>query len=141
MTTWQKEVIRLPDALPTRVPSSAHAIRFGPIVFVTGQSGRRRAADGPEYSDDPVEQARQCLDNIGRILEGAGTSFENVLKRTIFIRDRREYDAIRPVIDEYFTSPVASTIVETGLLRDEHKAIEIEVIAGIPEAGADGAGA
>jgi 2-iminobutanoate/2-iminopropanoate deaminase len=139
VTTWQKEVIRLPDALPTRVPSSAHAVRFGPILFVTGQSGRRTSGDGPEYSDDPVEQARQCLDNIGRILEGSGTSFENVLKRTIIIRDRREYDAIRPVIDEYFTSPVASSIIEAGLLRDEHKAIEIEVIAGIPEPSGESA--
>ena len=100
MTAWKKEVIRLQGGLQTRVPSSAHAVRFGPIVFVTGQSGRRPMSDGPEYSDDPVEQARQCLDNIGRILEGAGTSFENVLKRTIFIRDRREYDATLDAIVE-----------------------------------------
>lgn len=133
MTRWQKEVVRLPEALPTRVPSSAHAVRFGPILFVTGQSGRRTTGEGAEYDDDPATQARQCLDNIGTILAGAGTSFDNVLKRTIVIRDRREYDAIRPVIDEYFPSPVASMIVEAGLLRDEHKAIEIEVIAGIPE--------
>jgi 2-iminobutanoate/2-iminopropanoate deaminase len=132
MTEWRKEVIRLESgAIPTRVPSSAHAVRFGPILFVTGQSGRRQGT--PEYDEDPVAQARQCLENIGTILTGAGTSFENVLKRTIIIRNRAEYDAIRPVIDEYFPSPVASMILEAGLLRDEHKAIEIEVIAGIPE--------
>jgi 2-iminobutanoate/2-iminopropanoate deaminase len=137
MTTWTKEVIRLEgDALPTRVPSSAHAVRFGPLLFVTGQSGRRQGT--PEYDDDPVAQARQCLDNIGKILTGSGTSFENVLKRTIVIRNRAEYDAIRPVIDEYFPSPVASMIVEAGLLRDEHKAIEIEVIAGIPDPVGEG---
>jgi len=130
---WKKEVIRVPESAvrPTRVGSSAHAVRFGPLLFVTGQSGRR--LDGPEYSTDPVEQARQCLDNIGAILREAGVSFEQVLKRTIIIRDRYEYDVIRPVIEEYFLSPVASSIIECGLLRDEQKALEIEVIAGVPD--------
>jgi 2-iminobutanoate/2-iminopropanoate deaminase len=130
---WKKEVIRLPATAvrPTRVASSAHAIRFGPLLFVTGQSGRR--LEGPEYPSDPVEQARLCLDNIGAILRGAGSSYEYVLKRTIVIRNRKEYDAIRPVIEEYFVSPVASSIIESGLLRDEEKALEIEVIACIPD--------
>jgi 2-iminobutanoate/2-iminopropanoate deaminase len=137
---WKKEVIRVPasDVRPTRVGSSAHAIRFGPLLFVTGQSGRR--LEEPEYPSDPVEQARQCLDNIGAILRAAGSSYEHVLKRTIIVRDRREYDAVRPVIEEYFTSPVASSIFESGLLRDEQKALEIEVIASVPE-GQDGAAA
>jgi 2-iminobutanoate/2-iminopropanoate deaminase len=135
---WKKEVIRAPasDVRPTRVGSSAHAVRFGPLLFVTGQSGRR--LEDPEYSTDPVEQARQCLDNIGAILRAAGSSYEHVLKRTIIVRDRHEYDAVRPVIEEYFTSPVASSIIESGLLRDEQKALEIEVIAGVPD-GEDGA--
>jgi 2-iminobutanoate/2-iminopropanoate deaminase len=133
---WKKEVIRAPASAvrPTRVSSSAHAIRFGPLLFVTGQSGRR--LEDPEYSADPVEQARQCLDNIGAILREAGSSYEHVLKRTIIIRDRNEYDAIRPVVDEYFVSPVASSIIESGLLRDEQKVLEIEVIASIPDGDA-----
>jgi 2-iminobutanoate/2-iminopropanoate deaminase len=136
MTTWKKEIIRAPAGAvpPTRVPSSAHAVRFGPLLFVTGQSGRRSGE--PEYAADPAEQARQCLENIGAILLQAGSSFENVLKRTIVVRDRAEYGAIRPIVDQYFVSPVASSIIESGLLRDEHKALEIEVIACIPEPGA-----
>jgi 2-iminobutanoate/2-iminopropanoate deaminase len=135
MTAWKKEIIRAPASAvpPTRVPSSAHAIRFGPLLFVTGQSGRRIGE--PEYAADPAEQARQCLDNIGAILREAGSSFEDVLKRTIIVRDRAEYGAIRPIVDQYFVSPVASSIIESGLLRDEHKALEIEVIACIPEFG------
>lgn len=132
-TPWRKEIVNVPpSAVPsTRVPSSAHAIRFGPLLFVTGQSGRRMTE--PEYTDDPAQQARQCLENIGEILRHAGTSYDNVLKRNIIVRDRAEYPAIRPIVDQYFTSPVASSIVESGLLRDEHKILEIEVIACIPE--------
>ncbi|WP_432837947.1 RidA family protein [Dactylosporangium sp. CA-092794] len=115
--------------------SSAHAIQFGPLLFVTGQSGRR--LEDPEYSNDPVEQARQCLDNIGAILREAGSSYEHVLKRTIVVRDRNEYNAVRPIVEEYFVSPVASSIIESGLLRDEQKVMEIEVIAFVPD-DADG---
>ena len=50
------------------------------------------------------------------------------------IRDRKEYDLIRPVMEEYFVSPVASSIIESGLLRDEQKTLEVEVIASVPEA-------
>lgn len=133
---WQKEVVRAPSDVvrPTRVESSAHAIRFGPLLFVTGQSGRR--LEDPEYSTDPVEQARQCLDNIGAILREAGSSYQHVLKRTIIVRDRNEYSAIRPVVEEYFVSPVASSILECGLLRDEQKVLEIEVIAAVPDGDA-----
>lgn len=135
---WEKEVIRVPasEVRPTRVGSSAHAIKFGPLLFVTGQSGRR--LEDPEYSADPAEQARQCLDNIGAILREAGSSYEHVLKRTIVIRDRKEYDLIRPVMEEYFVSPVASSIIESGLLRDEQKMLEVEVIAGVPDEGPAG---
>jgi 2-iminobutanoate/2-iminopropanoate deaminase len=137
---WKKEVIRAPASVvrPTRVGSSAHAIRFGPLLFVTGQSGRR--LEDPEYATDPVEQARQCLDNIGAILREAGSSYEQVLKRTIIVRDRNEYAAVRPVVEEYFVSPVASSIIESGLLRDEQKALEIEVIACIPDGDEEAAG-
>jgi 2-iminobutanoate/2-iminopropanoate deaminase len=130
---WKKEPINVTSdkIRQTRVNSSAHAIKFGPLLFVTGQSGRRMT--DPEYSTDPVEQARQCLDNIGTILTESGSSYDHVLKRTIVIRDRKEYDLIRPVIEEYFTAPVASMIIESGLLRDEEKVLEIEVVASVPE--------
>jgi 2-iminobutanoate/2-iminopropanoate deaminase len=139
MTTWRKEVIyadpsRVP---PTRVGSSAHAVRYGPFIYVTGQSGRRPGT--LEYPKDPVEQARQCLDNIGAILEAAGATYADVLRRTIIIRDRKEYDLIRPVMDEYFPSPVASSIVEARLLRDDEKCIEIEITAALPSWPPEGA--
>lgn len=134
---WEKTVIRAPAdrVQPTRVNSSAHAVRFGPLLFVTGQSGRRQ--DGVEYDLLPSDQARQCLENIRAILETAGASFHDVLKRTIYVTNRDDYDQVRPIVDEYFVDPVASTIVVTGLLRDDRKSLEIEVIAGISASGGE----
>lgn len=141
MNEWRKRVIRVDSdrVAPTRVNSTAHAVQFGPLLFVTGQSGRR--PDDLEYPLDVAEQARQCLTNIGQVLDASGTSFANVLKRTVYVRDRSEYDLIRPVVEEYFVDPVASTIVVTGLLRDDVKVVEVEVIAAVQSGEASAAAA
>jgi 2-iminobutanoate/2-iminopropanoate deaminase len=130
---WRKELIQLPaDSLPQpRIRSTAPAVKVGPFLFISGQSGRQ-VGEHDNYSADPAEQASQTMENIRTILEAAGSSFEHVLKRTIFVRDAALYAAMRPVVDSYFTSPVASTSVQTGFLHD--KLIEVEVLALVPDA-------
>jgi 2-iminobutanoate/2-iminopropanoate deaminase len=130
--SWKKQVIQPPASkLPApRIKSTGSAIRVGPLLFVSGQSGRN-VGGSDDYSSDPAEQARRTMENIKVILEEAGTTFDNVVKRTIFIKDPVLYDKMRPVIDGYFPSPVASTSVQTGFLHD--KLIEVEVIAVVPD--------
>jgi 2-iminobutanoate/2-iminopropanoate deaminase len=131
---WHKEVIMAPaDRVPAvRTSGSAHAVRVGPLVFVTGQSGRHPGEEVDNYSEDPAEQTRQTMENIKGILEAAGTCFENVIKRTIIVSDASIYSKMRPVIESYFTSPVASTTIE-GKFIWPNKVIEVEVVAVVPE--------
>ena len=130
--SWKKKVIQPPASkLPQpRIKSTGSAIQIGPLLFVSGQSGRN-VGEKDDYSPDPAEQARRMMENVKVILEEAGTSFDNVVKRTIFIKDPVAYQKMRPVVDGYFPSPVASTSVQTGFLHD--KLIEIEVIAVVPD--------
>jgi 2-iminobutanoate/2-iminopropanoate deaminase len=130
--SWKKEIVRLPESKlpPPRIKSTASAVKVGPFLFVSGQSGRNLGGTD-DYSPDPAEQARLTMENIGTILKEAGTSFENVIKRTIFVKDPALYGAMRPVVDGYFPSPVASTTVQTGFLHDKY--IEVEVIAVVPD--------
>ncbi len=132
-SSWKKEIIRAPsDRAPaTRTPASAHAVRVGPLVFVTGQSGRQPGG-ADNYSDDPAEQARQTMENIKAILEEAGTSLEHAIKRTVIVGHPSMLPKIRPVLESYFTSPVASTTLQGCLMREE-KVLEVEVIALVPE--------
>src|SRR5206468_1689925 len=107
MSDWRKEIIRVPeDRVPApRSPSSAHAVRLGPLLFVTGQSGRRPGES--DYLEDPIEHARQTMENVKAIVEAGGSSMEQVVKRTIVVRDLDLYLRMRPVIESYFPSPVA----------------------------------
>jgi 2-iminobutanoate/2-iminopropanoate deaminase len=129
---WKKEIVRAEGAPVTRMPSSAHGVRIGPLLFVTGQSGRRPGEDG--YVADPAEHARQTMENVKAIVEAGGSSMDNVIKRTVIVKNTAVYEQMRPVVESYFPSPVASTHLWGGLSRDD-MLLEVEVIAFVPDAG------
>lgn len=128
---WMKEIVHAARAPVTRSPTSAHGVRVGPLLFVTGQSGRRPGEDG--YVADPAEHARQTMENVKAIVEAAGSSMDNVIKRTVMVGDQEAYyGKMREVVESYFPSPVASTHLWGRLSRDD-MLLEVEVIALIPE--------
>jgi 2-iminobutanoate/2-iminopropanoate deaminase len=128
---WKKEIIRAEGAPGTRMPSSAHGVKIGPLLFVTGQSGRRPGEDG--YVADPAEHARQTLENVKAIVEAGGSSMDNVIKRTVIVKNTQVYQQMRPVVESYFPSPVASTHLWGRLSRDD-MLLEVEVVAFVPDA-------
>jgi 2-iminobutanoate/2-iminopropanoate deaminase len=69
------------------------------------------------------------LDNVGRLLEAAGLSYQDVVKTTVYLRDFTEFEAMNAVYREYFPSdpPTRATVGVTMLARDFR--VEIEVTA------------
>ena len=69
--------------------------RFGDLIFIAGQ-----VAVEPETGRIPssfADQLRLVLNHIRSILEFAGSSMEQVLKMTVFLKDRAyrtEYDEV-----------------------------------------------
>ena len=64
----------------------SHVVRFGDLVFVSGQLGAR--ADGTHTSDLPFEdQVRQSLANLRAALCSVGAEPVEVLKVTAYIVD------------------------------------------------------
>ena len=74
----------------------SQAIRFGDLVFVSGQ-----IAIDPETNQvvegGIAEQTERALANVAAILEEAGTSLANVLKTTIFLVDLGDFAAMNEV--------------------------------------------
>ena len=128
---WRKRVVQAEGAPTVLASTSAHAVRVGPLLFVTGQTGRK--PDGSGYAPEPAEQARQALENVSAIVHAGGSSMRNVVKRTVFVRDAQTYGLMKPVIESYFPSPVASTTV-CGSLLNENALVEIEVVAVVDDA-------
>ena len=106
----------------------SQAIRFGDLVFVSGQ-----IAVDPETNEvvggGIGEQTERVLANVRAILEEAGTSLANVVKTTIFIVDLGDFAAMNEVYARHMGDvfPARAT-VQIGALPSG-ALIEIDAIA------------
>ncbi len=75
------------------------------------------------------QQTRQVLENLKELLKSAGSSLENVIKTTVFIKDMNEFPKINDIYAEFFSSkqPARSCVEVARLPKDV--LVEIEVIA------------
>ena len=111
----------------------SRAVVDGEWVFVSGTTGFDYAT--MSIADDVVEQAAQCLENIGRALAEAGVTLDDVVRVLYILPDGSDFRACWPVLREAFgRSRPAATMIVAGLL-DPRMRIEIEVTARRPGAG------
>ncbi|CAM3968542.1 RidA family protein [Mesobacillus zeae] len=75
------------------------------------------------------EQTHQVLQNLRAVLEGAGASFETVVKTTVFISNMDDFAQLNEVYGEYFDThkPARSTVEVARLPKDA--LVEIEAVA------------
>jgi 2-iminobutanoate/2-iminopropanoate deaminase len=122
-----KKVITIPGA--PKLPFSP-AIRAGDYIFVSGQVGFTDA-QGKEIKGIEA-QVRQCLENIKEVLTAAGSSLNDVVKVTVFLRNENDFAKMNEIYQSYFTKdrPARSTVI-TGLAHPS-MLIEMECIAYSP---------
>jgi 2-iminobutanoate/2-iminopropanoate deaminase len=135
--TVKKEIIVTSEAGGSWTNTTAHGVKAGSFVFVTGQLANKPGttpgpADAGLELGSLEEQTRQVLDNVGAILKAAGTSFDNVVKRNIYYTHPLYFQPIFKIFEEYFPSRVASTGVIVGLIPATAR-LELDVIAIIPD--------
>ena len=77
------------------------------------------------------EQAKQSLDNISALLKDVGSSINNVVKTTVFIKNMSDFAAVNEVYKEAFKDseilPARSCFEVSALPKGA--LVEIEVIA------------
>ena len=115
------------DGVPApRAPYSTYT-QVGNLIFVAGQ-----VALEPQTQKTPksfAEQLHLILKNLKTILESAGSSLENILKTTVFLKDLSNYAEYNEIYRQYFKNgfPARSTVIAD--LVHEDFLIEIEAIA------------
>lgn len=84
---------------------------------------------------DPVVQAAQIFDQLGRILSVAGADYADVTRVRTFTTDIRLWSCIEDQLRHYWPDgwPV-STFVEVSRLFDERHVFEVEATAAVPPA-------
>ncbi|MCK6255122.1 RidA family protein [Fictibacillus sp. KIGAM418] len=86
-------------------------------------------AEGTLVEGDIAAQTHQVFKNLQAVLEEANSSFEQVVKTTVFIKNMDDFGTINEVYGEYFSEhkPARSCVEVARLPKDVQ--IEIEVIA------------
>jgi 2-iminobutanoate/2-iminopropanoate deaminase len=118
-----KEYINIRGALD--LPFSA-AVRAGDFIYVSGQVGH---IDSNGNKVVGVEaQTEQCMENIRKILDQVESSFDDIVKVTIYLKDVKYYAKMNEVYSKYFFSrlPARSTAI-AGLAMPE-MLIEIDCV-------------
>ncbi|MBX6384929.1 MAG: NAD-binding protein [Microbispora sp.] len=121
-----------PPSVPATNGYYSHAVRFGDLLFVSGQVALDE--DGKVVGEgDMTRQSEIVMENLGRILADQGSSFDRILHIRTFLTDMdrlHEYGAVR---SRFITGePPASTTVEVERLFRPGLMIEVEVVAALP---------
>jgi 2-iminobutanoate/2-iminopropanoate deaminase len=129
MTSMPRDItaVSTPDA-PAPAGHYAQALKFGDLVFVSGQLAVR--PDGTQAVQEPFEvQVRVALANTFAILRAAGSAPERVLKVTAYIVGVEHWPVFNRIYAEMFGEirPARSVVpvpeLHHGFL------VELEVIA------------
>lgn len=121
-----KNVISTPNA-PAALGTYSQAIVANGMVFASGQLGINPATG--ELPADFVGQATQSLKNVSAILEAAGTTFDNVVKVTVFMSDMANFAALNEVYAKFFTAPYPARSAVAVKTLPKDALVEIEVMA------------
>jgi len=122
-----KRVIHTEKA-PKAIGPYSQSISIGNMVYTAGQVGLDPAT--MELVPGGIEeQARQVLANLKNVLEASGTSFRNVIKTTVFLKDMADFAKMNTIYAEEFNEnpPARSTVAVAGLPKGA--LVEIECIA------------
>lgn len=112
---------------PAAIGPYSQGIVYNNLFFSSGQIPLTK--EGEMVDGDVKEQTHQIFSNLKAVLNEAGSSLEQVIKATVFIKDMNEFADINEVYGQYFSDhKPARSCVEVARLPKDAK-VEIEVIA------------
>ncbi|HEY0298220.1 MAG TPA: RidA family protein [Arachidicoccus sp.] len=103
------------------VPLFSSVIKHGDLVYVAGI--------GAHFKGDIKSHTDHVLTELEKVLKGAGSSMEKVIKASVFLHDLDDYDGMNEVFKGRFgnTPPVRTTVAVGGV--PGASLVEIDVIA------------
>jgi endoribonuclease L-PSP, putative len=116
------------DNAPRAIGPYSQAIKANGFVFASGQipldPQTMQVIEGSVR-----EQTERVMNNLKAVLEAAGSSFDRVVKTTVFLADLSDFTDMNEVYGSFFgdAPPARSTVEVARLPRDVR--VEIDAIA------------
>ncbi len=116
------------EKAPKAIGPYSQAIIANGFVFCSGQIPIDPAT-GNLINGTIEEETRQVLKNLGAVLEAAGSSYDDVVKTTVFLQDMNDFAKMNAVYGEFFKMPYPGrAAVQVARLPRDVK-VEIEAVA------------
>lgn len=121
-----KQVIST-DKAPAAIGPYSQAIEVNGMVYTSGMIPVNPATG--EIPEGVQAQATQALSNLSALLQAAGTSMNNVVKTTVFIKDMNDFATINEIYATFFDGafPSRSCVEVARLPKDV--LLEVEAVA------------
>lgn len=115
------------DKAPAAIGPYSQAIEVNGMVYTSGVIPVNPATG--EIPEGVEAQAEQAIGNLAALLNAAGTSVDQVIKTTVFIKEMNDFAIINGIYAKYFTGtyPARSCVEVARLPKDV--LIEIEAVA------------
>jgi 2-iminobutanoate/2-iminopropanoate deaminase len=113
---------------PQAIGPYSQAVVSNGIAYLSGQIPLDPVT-GQIVEGDIAAQTARVLENLKAVLAACGSSLEQVLKTTVYLKDLGEFARMNEVYARYFSAtPPARSTVEVARLPREAR-IEIDAIA------------
>jgi len=123
----ERQVVSTSGA-PAAIGAYNQAIVAGGMVHCSGQIGLHPET-GEMVSSEVRAQAQRCLENLGAVLEAAGSGLERVVKCNVFLADMGDFAVVNEVYATFFPDPApARACVEVARLPKDAR-VEIDCVA------------
>ena len=121
------EILKLKSVHPTK--GYSHASKAGNTLYIAGQIAQD--VDGNLVGKGDFEtQVRQVCENLKNIMEEAGGTLQNIVKKTTFLTHFSYIEIYRRVRSEYFPEPCPpNTLLIIESLALPEYMIEVEAVA------------
>ncbi|MBI2532394.1 MAG: RidA family protein [Deltaproteobacteria bacterium] len=118
----------LTDNAPKAIGPYAQAIKANGFIYTAGQIPIDPKT-GNFVEGGINEQTRQALENLKAVLAAAGSSLDQVVKATVFLKNMTDFPAMNEVYGEYLgtAKPARSTVAVAELPRGA--LVEIDLVA------------
>jgi 2-iminobutanoate/2-iminopropanoate deaminase len=122
-----REAVRT-SAAPKAIGPYEQAIKINGFIYTAGQIGLDPKT-GTLVEGGITTQTKQVLENLKAVLEAAGSSMDQVIKTTVFLKSMNDFAAMNEIYEDYLghARPARSTVAVAELPRDA--LIEIDLVA------------
>jgi 2-iminobutanoate/2-iminopropanoate deaminase len=122
-----KEIITAEKG-PKAIGPYSQAVKANGFIFTAGQVALDPATGQMAQGGVAAETAR-VLENLKAVVEAAGSSLEQAVKVTVYLKDMSDFAAMNEVYARYFsTNPPARSTIEAVRLPREAR-VEMDLVA------------